>query len=370
MLNFGAVHRRRRLGILPVVLLALVAACEPATGPGARNQLDARAALEDYQAMEQVFSTTGWTSFQALSGRTSLSVGAAAAAMRELPQFASAESGRPFVARFFRDLATSRTADPVLARTVISNRHLGKTFVYDASSDEWVIDPQRPGAPANGVRFVLYEVGSDGRPIPSKEVGYADLLDEGANTGSAVVLRLIVVERGITLVDYRARVDFQVGKGQIDVDGYVQNREGTRLTFTVNATGKDVSGETRIDADFLLKLSPRNFEATGAVRGVAEGNGSGGQVDLTVKHGSNSLRVDVADNAGMLDGVVYLNSATFATVTGPAGNPTLRGPTGEPLSPDQLRLLHALMHMVDDVFDLIENLVEPVEKLLLLGWIL
>lgn len=352
-----------------LVALTLLAACEPATGPGAEGSLDTRAALADHKAMQDVFTTRSWSGLQALAGRTPVAAQSTVAAMQAVPALATSGTGTSWAFRMLRDMSGAhRTSD--LARTVISPTHLGKTFVYEASTDRYVIDPKRAGAPANGTRFITYEVGESGRPIPGREIGYADLRDEGATSGETVVLRLTVVERGTTVIDYRTRALLRERDGEIGVDGYAQDAQGARLTFSVDVAARTTGGETRIDADFELALSPRGFSAIGAVRGIKEGDGGDGEITLTLRHASNSLAVALADTRGALTGRILVDDKLFVNVSGTREAPVVRGPAGETLNESQLELVDAIVKMSDDVFDLVEDLVKPVEHLLLLGWLL
>jgi hypothetical protein len=363
------IYTRRRFGMLALACVAL-AACENTTEPNGGSELDANRAMADYRAMQGVFGSDGWAGVQALKGRTPMSSGRTVSSLDAIAQLANDGSGREFVQQFFRDLASVR-ADRPLAKTVISPIHVGKTFVYDPATDEYIIDPKRIGAPANGVRLIIYGLDANKRPILSKEIGYADLLDEGANAGNAVVLRLVVVQKGKTLIDYRARVDDRVGSGEIKVDGFVADDDGTKLTFNITATGTKRGAYTEIDADFDLAIAQRSFSVIGTVRGVKEGvEDGGGTIKITVRHGANSLAVDVKGDGGAIDGVVLLNGKTFATIKGDAKNPTVRGPTGQPLTEQEWMVLGELLKIVDGVFEFVEDLVRPVEKLLLLGWIL
>lgn len=354
---------------LSIAMLGGLAACDSATGPSNNDKLDTHAALADYKAMQDVFATSGWAGFQALGGRTPLASSAAVGSLQGLENLTT-HSGRDFAVSFLHELRAARIGSSTLARTVISPVHLGRTLVYDATLDRYVIDPARTGAPANGTRFIVYEVDAAGRPVKTKEIGYADLLDEGASSGNAIVLHLIVVERGKTIVDYRTRADLRSDDGQIGVEGFVQDTQGTKLAFDIDVRARNVAGVTRIDADFELGVTPRGFTAVGTVRGVKEGDGGDGAITLTLRHGENTLNVEMEENEQVLDGVIQLNGKVFATATGNPKSPTLRGPTGEPLSNQELLLVVAIASMADDVFDLVEDLVKPVEKLLLLGWIL
>lgn len=359
--------RNRRVA-LALFMLVGISACEQATGPDG-DSLNARAALEDYKAIQSAFTTSGWQGFQALRGRTPLTASSTSSALRLLPALTDERGGRAFVVDFFNELRAVRSGT-TLARKVISQVHLGKTLVYDPALDRWVIDPRRTGAPANGTRFIVYEVDANKRPIATREIGYADLIDEGSATGNVIALRFIVVQSGRTIVDYRAQTDLREETGKIGVQGYAQDDKGTKLSFTIDVTGKQVSGDTRIDADFNLKLAPNGFEATGEVRGVLENKGGDGTIKLTLTHAQNTLRVSVRENNKTLDGEINYNGKTFATISGPSAAPMVKGPGGQPLTDIELQMVGAIIKVTDDVFNLVEELVKPVEQLLLLGFVL
>jgi hypothetical protein len=91
---------------------------------------------------------------------------------------------------------------------------------------------------------------------------------------------------------------------------------------------------------------------------------------LLVRHRGHSMRLDMAGRAGQLDGSVHLDGALFATVTGDAGNPTILGATGKPLRLGEALVLRHIVDTVEDVFDLLEDLVDPVDEIVILGIIL
>jgi hypothetical protein len=362
----GAVRGVRALAVL---LVLGTAACETASGPSATSELDTTAALADYAAFEQLFATDGWAGLQALGGRTTAAASSAVFALQAMPALGDAASSRGFALTLFQNLSSLGRDEGTFGRRIISDRHLGRTMVYDPARDEYVIAPNRTGAPSNGVRFITYEVDANKRPIPSREIGYADLIDEGANSGNVIVLRLLAVTRGATTLDYRTRVDIGAGANRIDVTGFAA--EGSeRLEFTIGLADRTSGGRTVLDATFDITLKPRGFRVTGTVTGVDESEEGDGEVVLTVRHQDTSLRVEMEETGEQVDGRILLNGATFVTITGTAANPVLRGATGQPVTGAELQVVRHVIELSDDVFDLVEDLVEPVEELILLGAIL
>ena len=71
-----------------------------------------------------------------------------------------------------------------------------------------------------------------------------------------------------------------------------------------------------------------------------------------------------------LDGEITLNGRTFVTVSGDAQQPTLVNASGAPLTGQELLVVLSIIDTIDDVFDLVEELVEPVDNLIVLAWVL
>jgi hypothetical protein len=69
----------------------------------------------------------------------------------------------------------------------------GRTFVMDPTAFPqliYVADDTRPGAPADGTRFVLYDPDADGRSLkqPFVESGYVDIIDQGSSEISVTMV--------------------------------------------------------------------------------------------------------------------------------------------------------------------------------------
>ncbi|MBK8250823.1 MAG: hypothetical protein IPK85_26020 [Gemmatimonadetes bacterium] len=363
----GSAAYQRVTTALTFALVTMTAACEQSTAPTVDSP-DPGAALADYQALSQLLGSEGFVAVSGLGGRTPMSTGTLVAAMQDLPSLVQDRAGRAYAVNLFR-AAHLQARTSTFAKTVISTRHLGRTLVYRATLDHYVIDSARTGAPTNGVRFIAYEQDAGGKPIVGREIGYADLLDEGASTGNAIALRLKVVTRSVTTLDYRTTVDVSTTGGSIDVSGFAVDG-ASRFDFTIGLDARTEGTRTLLDADFQFAVPTRNFSINGTVRDVEEGREGEGKITVTARHQDNTLRSAVSGTAGILEGTITWNGTTFVTISGPATNPTLRGRTGQPLTGDELLMVRNVMQLNDDVFDLVEELMEPVEDLVLLGTIL
>ena len=321
---------------LPLAIVVMTA-CQDTSGPSSLSTLNATKALADYQAMDDVRQSTGFKAFQLAA-----------------PQMATRM-------RF--------TGSDVALRSIplISETNRGKTFVYDAAAHNWVVDPARTGAPANGVRFITYEP-NGAEPNPAKPIGHADLIDLG-NTTAGISLRLVVVEGTLTIVDYATTLEGSDGSGHVTVEGFIQNTRD-KLDFDIDVTGQQSGSVGRANILFEMGIASRAFSVTGEVEGVNNNGVESGAVDLHVRHGSNSFTVDIANQSGTLSGDIKLNSSPFALVSGPASQPVFKKPNGDNITGADALVLWHIADVSEDVFDLFEDLIEPIGALVIWAFIL
>ncbi len=353
------------------VMAGAAAACDTTTGPNALATFDADAALDDHRAVDAVLSSNAWKNFQVLGKKASLerlgpAPALAFAGAMELRAIAGTTDAAA-TARAWANLAGSMA--PVAANApIISNVHRGKTFVYDETIEDYVVS-ERSGAPSNGVRFILYETESSGKPIVSKETGYFDLLDEGDTSAEDIALRLLLVEGSRTILDYATTLDENGPNGAITVRGFLAD-DKNRLDFNIDVKGSETPGANKIDVTFEMRVDARDFSIKGSVKGIEEGSSEMGEVDLTVKYGAESFRVDVEGSGGTISGTFYLNGDVFATMSGDSKDPTIVGATGNPPTDVEVLVLLEIIDTVEDIFDFFEDLMDPIEDLVILAVIL
>jgi hypothetical protein len=346
--------------------------CDTATGPEDAGAFDAEAAMADYDALAAALGADELDPFRALPAHGPFgSFAAGAAALQEAAAEGAADGGRRWAARVARRLATlaAPPAAGAVAAPIISGSHRGRTFVYDPGLGEYRPDPDRPGAPADGVRFVLYALDAGGTPLVEDEVGYADLIDEGDGSAEDVALRLVVVHGEQTVLDYRTTVDASPGRGALTARGFLSG-DGVRLDFDVTLEGREGNGVDEVALDFELAVAARDFRVTGRLRG-AEGGGAGtGEVELDIRHGPDRLSLTATGQDGVLDGAVSLDGAPFAVFQGPEEDLEITAPDGRPLTGLEALALQRAVDVVEDVFDFVEDLLDPVDDLVLLGIVL
>jgi hypothetical protein len=352
---------------LPLAIV-IMAGCQDTTGPGSLERLDAEAAIDDYNAMGAVLQSTGWKSFQMTAADMNAAMlgaapAAAVSAGVSLGELAAADAYAVAAAMASAVSAGAGSSSVPL----ISDANRGRTFVYDAAGDTWVIDPLRTDAPANGVRFLTYEP-NGAKPDPAKPVGHVDLIDLGDAT-AGIALRLMVVEGDMTVLDYQTTLDGADGSGRVTVAGFVRNTRD-RLDFEIDVRGQNVGGVERGDISFELAIDDREFRVLGDIHGEKQNGSEEATVDLTVRHGASSFRVDVENDNGQLSGYIDLNDAPFATVSGAEHQPVFRTPSGDDISGAHALVLWRIFDITEDVFDLFEDLIEPIAGLVIIAIIL
>lgn len=321
---------------LPLAIVVLTA-CQDSSGPGSPDELNTSAVLADYSAMDAVRQSAGWQGFKMAAPQMSARMGVVGS-----------------------DLAIN-------AVPLISTANRGKTFVYDATLHQWVVDAAATGAPANGVRFITYQP-KGAEPDPSKPIGHADLIDLG-DTAAGIALRLIVVEGTLTIVDYQTTLAGTDGSGQVTVAGFVQNPHD-KLDFDIDVRGQRADGIERADITFELGIAAREFRVTGDVEAVKQDGVESGAVDLSVRHGAHSFTVDILNESGTLDGTIGLNHSPFALVSGPAQQPVFKRPDGSAIGGAEALVLWRIFDVTEGVFDLFEDLIDPIDELVIWAAIL
>ncbi len=363
-------HWRRILSL--ALLVGINAACETGTEPMEGPTFDAEAALADHQAMDTVLASEAMKGFRALAqgvtfGSFSEEVQFAGRVVSELDGVQVGTDGEGLARRLAR-LAAGANYDEA-GNPIISSFRRGKTFAYDPDQGRYVIDEDRVGAPSTGVRFILYEPGMGGKPDATKEIGYADLIDEGDQSAEEIALRLKVVEGEATILNYRTTVDILDDGGKITVNGFLQG-DYDRLDFDIQVQGSSSGGDSTMDISFEMEIEDRDFLITGAVHGAEGESGEGGEVDLVVRHGSDSFSVQLTGDDSSIEGTFKLNGEVFAKISGDPDDPTITGATGSELTWAEFLVLRQILDSTEDVFDLFEDLLDPVDELVILALIL
>lgn len=344
--------------VLVVVAAAVLAGCgSRVTAPSDRT-FDVTAAGRANATVSSLVSGSGMSGVAALSGRMPAELGPASV-------FAGAPmpgvTGVPALAlRLLRSLPG--TSGP-LAVQVIRPSVLGHTYVYDPGSHRYVPDLARAGAPANGVRFILYAVDPGSHePSVGHETGYADLEDDHP-AGLGVGLHFVAIASGKTFLDYHFTLDPTFTGGSLRASGFLADDQN-RLDFMIGAAGQIIGPSQTAQVTFDLAIASQQFHAAGAITSTGFGTEAAAQVDVQVAIGSDVLHLTGQSVNSTVDVRLSVNGRLFATISGDAQHPVVRGDGGRELTPAEIQTLGGLVGVIYGAIDMFEHLLEPIAVLL------
>lgn len=251
--------------------------------------------------------------------------------------------------------------------------YLGETFVYDAGLDAYVLDAGRGDAPANGVRFILYEFDPTVRlpALPLVPIGFVDLIDRSDAVSTRLRVRAFRTDggAGVPLADYVVDGAFgslttgvvvnllsqgfiadRNGRFDFDLDELLETDDGADLTIVslvhqvVTAEGTDTRLE--VDGDLANDGSSADLTFRFDIRGSA---------------GDTRVVLDVVD--GIQDGTIRHDGTTQAVVGGTADRPTFAPARGGAFTASELSALDEILLGIDDVLILTDEIYRPLGEL-------
>ena len=352
-----SLNRYRTLGVL--VGVAAAVGCSNGTGPVDDAGFDPARVEASVAAVDRVSNSAVLRSFQVLGQHVN---GVAAT-----PSAVASLSGPARFARAVQGVAGIVVPTGAALVPVIRSSAYGSTYVYDPASNRYEPDPSRTGAPADGVRFVLYATSeATGRPIVEQEVGYADLRDTRAGAENTLGLSFEVVAGGVTHLQYDFDLTGSIGAATFGVEGYLS--DGTeRVDFDVTTSGQLFGRGGTTTVDGAISVPSHDFEVMTRLVGTAGGESGDGQVELTVRSGPDVIEVTAATTGGQVQARFTVNGQLLATATGDAANPVIRGDGGRELTEPEIHALAAVVGFADGVFRLLAGLLEPAGGLLLIA---
>jgi hypothetical protein len=353
------VRGRRRSWLVRVAAFALVspfvAACsdDSTSPPPDINPAETQAALE--QVIEQYFTDNpgliSLDAFQAAIGNALPSIAPSFTLHPESPSLfgMAGRMGADVQAAYARV-----TSLPMLMANIPTDA-LGTTFVYDPGSSQYIpSDPPRTGAPANGVRFILY----DGTTEPLTEVGYFDLIDASnfdiTPATVDVTFKVFITEASTTkpVVNYRVTGTATDTGGTLTVKGFLSDGVG-QLDFDFDVTGSDANG---YGAGFAL--SAGDLSVTLDITETPTGSQT---LEAAVSDGTDEIRFVInIDAVGEILGGsgIFFNDVVVATFSGniEQDDVTLVNAQGDPLTQQELVALANIFVSLEGAFTVMEGL--------------
>jgi hypothetical protein len=353
-----------------VVTLALVsltlAGCGGESTPDA--PFNPAGTSADLEAMNETFASPAFASFStfsvmfdaAMGGSPIIASSAAAIDVRgaKTPagMRAAAARGAQRLAGFLMHQRMSASAGHSGSAMMISSTIAGKTFVYDPNTSSYAASDVA-GAPATGVRFLLYAVDPVSyAPVePLVETGYVDLIDMSA--GSTQAARVLVVSGGITYVDYTVSVSTGTTSGRVSVTGMITDgtnqanivlrstltsTAGLTLTYSLDLPQRDVSVDLSVNATDVSQVS------------------SPITISLTMRgpNGTIAMTGQFTDTSGNLN--IRVNGAAFATITTDGTTTTITRSDGTALSDDELVAMEGIFEVQSGAFTSFDQMLAPV----------
>jgi hypothetical protein len=232
---------------------------------------------------------------------------------------------------------------PAAGASLIPDSLLGKTFTWSCASQTYAVSGAT-GAPATGVRFVLYQLAPAGSiACPATTIGQLDLFD-ASTAGTRAMHAIATSVGGVPLVDYTlsqiisdpsraSRATGSVGDGQ--------HRLSFQQTTSLGSGPYNVIATVQLD------------DSTADVHEVLHDTEERGvdtysdDLDLTVRRGSLAVQLTGstawANTFVSWNEILAVNAIPFAKVTGsvvPQGNqPTITPLAGMPFFMSEQRQL-------------------------------
>lgn len=240
----------------------------------------------------------------------------------------------------------------------------GRTYTWNVGTHAYAFATQDT-SPARGVRFILYDADSTGRPMePTTQLGTAEFQDGPPDTTALHVS----AEGGVSqpTIAYLLSGSFHSDSFQAIADGCVFDA-AHNLCVAASVAERIASGDTTVIISGTATGTDVTF-AFGAVYHFSAG-GLLDTVDVTAvapSLSSEQIRMTGTTQFGgtvKADLLLTVNDEAFATVRG-TGTLTIRRSNGEALSADEQALIGAVFALPGELLDLCRGMARPGQHLL------
>lgn len=260
------------------------------------------------------------------------------------------------------------------AGPIIPDPITGTTFEWDVDADAYVATT-RTGAPANGVRFILYAVNSiTHQPIePVVEVGLVDLMDESTTGSLRLHIRVQGVDGTPTYLDYTAAIVAGSTSFTATVNGSLSNGLAAAALKTLTYNVAFQVSQNAVTENASYDLNNPSVSVDVSLRLTASASGIGVAVDFRFARPGELVRLTgnvtltaVGDELVVSGAVtVTVNGGIYARATILAGaEPQWVRHDGTALDAAELAALGRLFHAVERFFDFTTDLLDPVDELI------
>ena len=345
--------------------VALTACSESTDGTGLNDEPFAPdASAADLQVVQGAFAAAVFESLAISSGSFSLvaNTGAVPVGLLQASLAAASAGSRWEAAAAAEAFAGAGPASGPL----VPLDFLGRT--YDRDVNGYRHNPARLDAPANGVRFILYEVDPVTHIPGTTEIGYVDLVDE--STDLAYVARVVVVTGGVVRINYTVSAVVGTQTLGFTVSGFIG--DGTdQIDVYLSMTFVEALAVSTATVEHLFSVPSRGFEVSARV--VFEFNhetlqGSA-DVNATFMQGTHTVTVtgvvtfsegDLPTEVGSFE--IHVDGQLFATISVDGTTITVQNATGGQLTAAEAEAVHSIFDGLESMFDdnKFEDFIRPV----------
>ncbi len=277
------------------------------------------------------------------------------------PAIARGETWLDWGRRKMEALREAHNLAPTSPAAIIPSSLLGKTFIYNPQTDRYEIS-NRTGAPANGVRFILYAVDPLQRRVvtPINEIGYLDLTDKSTSQTTTLGIKAVIDNQ--TLLDYDVSASPTSTGATVSVRGFLSDGL-TRVDFEASQSFSQTTG---MQATYKLS-APQKGVSLELQANVAPNLSA--TINFTIRVGNNTTVVNFSGTFGEggenkpINGTITHNGEVVVRISGTPSNPMFTDARGNQLQPGQSEALKKVGDLIGDVLDAFEDLLKPAYRL-------
>ena len=366
------------------LVLALVAGACGKDAIAPKSLANPTATSAQLASLDTLFNAAPLRSFSAVSGSiqptASAPLTALALAHAANPLTESSElrpyTRRILAARLFAQLLPRGSASATTALFPVEV--VGKTFEWNATSVAYAATA-RTGAPATGVRFILYAIDElTGQPAtPLVEVGYIDLIDESGGGSPKVHVVVAGLAGAPVYVNYTVSLTSQSSSSvKISTAGYITNGasspDSVRFNGAISASGNATSVAVVEDVSFDVNsrdVHVRNWQRVTLTQTSPSELSASLRISFRFEHAGEVVTLegslDADQGTSTLSGtfVAKVDGGMFATcsVTGTSNSYSLTctGADQDGLNADEQAALHNLGDAVERIGTMFEGILGP-----------
>jgi hypothetical protein len=358
-------------------MLALaLSACSDSTTPGA--DFDPGAVVADVQAAKAPFQTDVYRSFAGVSPKIDAALGASVSGGAALAASEPGRAGDPRAAArhlvtMLRGNGGASMASPSAAPTVPAEL-MGTTFVWSVEATGYV-PSELPGAPANGVRFMLYDISeADFLPKqPLAAIGHLTIATTSSETGAALDVTLANAS-DVTYLHFVLSQQGSVEGGTVMLKGHITDLT-TRADFEIYNTLSGASGgEALMSTDIKVPGRQTELVSITRVNGIYTEDLSDDFAKRTMEYIGQHGMIDIVGEfydgqTGVLEVLVGPERELFARLEGQLDDPSsyvAKDPQGNALPERTAEALMLLNAMQYDMLRMFVDLAQPLNQFI--GW--